>query len=210
MIKDPKTRKILKIVITIILVSASIYLFFNGKALYQTVGYSINPTSFEDSELDSLLASYENSPSLITASGVEGQVAEGWLAYPKLGIEAPIIWGVPIGESTPKMNNGLVHIDSSSRPGGGGTVFISGHSSYYWWQEGKYKEIFANLSKAEVGDKIVIRQDGIFIYEVISVTEVNKNTPIDIKSTNDKEELKLMTCTPLGTDIGRLIVEANL
>ncbi|MFA5158757.1 MAG: sortase [Patescibacteria group bacterium] len=204
------SKKVIKIIVTIIAVIVLVYLFFNGKAVYHLAEYSLNSNKVKNQELLSLLDDEEQFSAEEFSEELQQEISDNSLNYPNLGIVAPIAWGISVEESSSKMNYSLVQIRESSRSGEGGAVLISGHSSYYWWQQGDYKEVFANLGKAKAGDKIVVRNDKTYIYQVVNKYEIDKNKPLEIAGKDEPEVLLLMTCTPLGTDLSRLIVEASL
>ena len=186
-------------------------MLLNIVTISQYVAFLVRPESFTDKELYQVaneVALYQS-----PASG-EGQIdleqlPNNYLAYPRLGIRAPISWDIPEALAVERLAEGLVHIEKTSKPSIGGEILITGHSSYYWWREGNYKNIFANLLKAEKGDKIIIHRDKIYIYSVVGKYQVNGNETLTLESTGE-EVLNLMTCVPLGTDLRRLIVEAKL
>ncbi len=106
------------------------------------------------------------------------------------------------------LKNGVVHYPATSLPGDGGNVVITGHSSYFPWDPGRFKDVFALLHDVEIGDKVLIyyNQDK-YIYEVDNIMEV-KATNIDVLKQTPEERLTLITCTPVGTNLRRLIVTA--
>ncbi len=109
------------------------------------------------------------------------------------------------------LRDGVVHYPFTATPDQYGNVFITGHSSYYPWDKGHYKDIFALLHKLEVGDEYVLYfGEKKYIYRVTDHFEVE---PDDISVLNqpvDKKISTLMTCTPVGTTLRRLIVRGEL
>lgn len=108
------------------------------------------------------------------------------------------------------LQSGVVHYPGTSLPGQTGNVVVTGHSSYFPWDAGRFKDVFALLHEVVEGDKIVVyfEQDK-YVYEV---TEVKVVLPEDIevlKQTPD-DRLTLITCTPVGTNLKRLIVTSKL
>lgn len=134
---------------------------------------------------------------------------ESRLNIPKIGVDAPIIWNVPEEKIIDTLENGLAHYEGTALPGQIGNVFITGHSSYYVWAGGSYKEIFALLNKLESGDKIYLSYNGVqFTYEVVGQKVVSPDNVSVLDQTNDYT-LSLMTCTPVGTNLRRLIITAK-
>lgn len=139
---------------------------------------------------------------------------------PRLDIRAPIHeaagvdfigdWSYVEKQIQKTLQDGVVHFPGTAEPGERGNAFLTGHSSYYPWDPGRYKDIFALLPKIEVGDTIeTYHGEKKFIYRVTDKKEVSpQNT--DVLAPTDDYRLTLMTCTPVGTALHRLIVTAHL
>ncbi len=108
------------------------------------------------------------------------------------------------------LKDGVVHYPGTSSPGQTGNVVITGHSSYFPWDPGRFKDVFALLHDVVEGDKIVVfyNQDK-YLYEVDSIKVVLPENIDVLKQTSD-DRLTLITCTPVGTNLKRLIVSAKL
>lgn len=108
------------------------------------------------------------------------------------------------------LRDGVVHYPGTSLPGQTGNVVITGHSSYFPWDPGRFKDVFALLHDVVEGDKIVVfyNQDK-YLYEVDSIKVVLPENIDVLKQTSD-DRLTLITCTPVGTNLKRLIVSAKL
>jgi len=158
-------------------------------------------------------------PELFVSSEVLGleneyisKINDEWLSIPSLKIDAPVIYLDSLDNDlmSAKLKEGVVHYPNTALPGQRGNVFIFGHSSYYWWDWSKYNSVFANLEGIKKGDKIFIKTNGnIFIYQVIETKVVEKDD-LSVLQQGNGFDLTLMTCTPLGTDLKRFIVEAKL
>lgn len=138
-------------------------------------------------------------------------ISDNHIFIPSTNIDAPIVWRVSDNESAVQsaLQNGVIHIAGTALPGEIGNVFITGHSSNYFWARGNYKNIFALLNRLVVGDLIYIKyQDNVFVYKTISSKVVKPNDLSVIESTNTPT-LTLMTCSPVGTSLYRLIVKAE-
>lgn len=130
------------------------------------------------------------------------------LSIPKISVNAPITWQVSENEILTKLQSGVASYAGTAMPGEQGNVFIFGHSSYYLWAQGNYKSVFALLDNLEVGDKIYIGyQDKTYTYQVTGKEVVNPDN-LEIISSGNGNQLKLMTCVPIGTNLQRLIVTA--
>lgn len=143
------------------------------------------------------------------------------LVIPSLDIHAPIHeaqdidiqknnWQAIEDQVQEALKNGVVHFPGTATPGKQGNAFITGHSSYYPIMPGRYKDVFALLPEIEIGAVIEIWQDQKKLtYQVSDKREVNPSETNVLDQTDD-QRLTLMTCTPLGTALKRLIVTAQL
>jgi len=109
------------------------------------------------------------------------------------------------------LRQGVVHYPFTANPDQYGNVFITGHSSYYPWDEGRYKDIFALLHKLEIGDEYSLYYKGKkYTYRVQEIFEVKPDDVSVLEQPTDQKISTLMTCTPVGTVLKRLIVRAEL
>lgn len=109
------------------------------------------------------------------------------------------------------LRDGVVHYPYTAKPNQFGNVFITGHSSYYPWAKGNYKDIFATLERLNLGDKYFIYFQGKkYTYQVYEIFEVQPYDVSVLEQPLDKKISTLMTCTPVGTTLRRLIVRAEL
>ncbi len=107
------------------------------------------------------------------------------------------------------LKNGVVHYPGTSLPGKTGNTVITGHSSYFPWDPGRFKDVFAVLDQLVLGDRIVVYYDqDKFTYEVKDIDIVLPSDIEVLKQTVD-EKLTLITCTPVGTNLKRLIISAE-
>ncbi len=133
------------------------------------------------------------------------------ITIPAIGVDAPIVY-----ESNPSENailnalqNGVVHYPSTALPGQPGNVAIFGHSSEDWWQLGRYKFIFTLLDKLKQGNQIYITyQSHLYTYTVTD-SQVVQPTDVAVLNPTATPTLTLITCTPIGTSLRRLIITAT-
>ncbi len=105
---------------------------------------------------------------------------------------------------------GVIHYPGTARPGQQGNIVVTGHSSYFPWDPGRFKDVFAVLHDVRKGDQILLyNNQKRYIYEV---SEIKKVWPsdLDVLQPSTDNKLTLITCTPVGTNLKRLIVEAKL
>jgi len=117
-------------------------------------------------------------------------------------------WAALESEMQEALRNGVVHYPGTSLPGQTGNVVVTGHSSYFPWDPGRFKDVFALLHDVVIGDKIVIyyKQDK-YLYEVKDIKIVLPEE-IEVLKQTPQDKLTLITCTPIGTNLKRLIVTA--
>ena len=137
------------------------------------------------------------------------------LTIPSLGITAPIVYAEKNDEKIfqQALKNGVVHFPDTANPGELGNCYIFGHSSDYIWSNGKYKTIFAPLTKIEQGAEITITDNsGKFFKYIVTKTFVTSPTDLSVldQGNNQKRLLTLQTSWPLGTALKRFIVVAEM
>jgi len=139
------------------------------------------------------------------------QIPDNTVVVPSVGISAPISWNISASDDKlihAQLEQGVIQIAGSALPGQHGMVAISGHSSNYVWDKGQYNTIFAPLHKVKVGDEIDVSRAGTtYVYKVSKIYQV-KPTEVSVLSDNQDVGVRLITCTPIGTALRRLVVEA--
>lgn len=140
---------------------------------------------------------------------------ESKLIIPKINVDVPIVFDTtPDYDAQMKaMEKGVAWFGipgANSKPGQVGNTVISGHSSNDIIDAGSYKFIFARLDSLSNGDLVYVNyKNQRYTYqvkkkEVVAPSEVDKLV-YDTK----KPVLTLITCTPLGTSLNRLLVTAE-
>lgn len=108
------------------------------------------------------------------------------------------------------LQNGVVHYPGTADPGQPGNFFITGHSSYFPWAPGIYKSVFARLHELNVGDEYFVYYGGDrFRYIIEEKKEIYPSDVSVLDQPVDKRISTLMTCTPVGTTLRRLIIVAQ-
>ncbi len=156
--------------------------------------------------LDLRPVSYENRI-VIPSIEVNAPVME-----PSLGLDAlkSEDWNALEDQIRSSLLQGVVHYPGTADPGQIGNAFFTGHSSNVFWEQSPYNTVFALLPKLKEGEDIYITFDQVeYHYKVTSKTEVSPKE-VSILKQGDTKELTLMTCTPLGTTLRRLVVKAEL
>lgn len=142
------------------------------------------------------------------------------IIIPRLGSNVPIVsvsdeklltrnWGGLEKDIQDALRSGVVHYPGTPYPNQSGNVVLTGHSSYYPWDPGRFKDVFAVLHQAEIGDEIIVfHNQKKYFYKI---TSINKVLPTEVNVLGDSgdDRLTLITCTPIGTNLKRLIVTAK-
>lgn len=137
------------------------------------------------------------------------------LIIPKINVDVPVIWDTTPDQDAQlaAMTKGVAWFGipgANSKPGQVGNTVLSGHSSNDIIDQGDYKFIFARLDRLEKGDSVFINYQGTrYTY---TVTKKQVVAPTDVNALvykTDKPVLTLITCTPLGTSLNRLLVTAE-
>jgi len=140
---------------------------------------------------------------------------EAKLVIPKINVDVPVFYDVgnDYDSQMSAMKNGLAHFaipGASSHPGQIGNTVIAGHSSNDLLDTGDYKFIFAQLDKLKAGDSIYANYNSKrYTYTVTSKVVVEPNDVDKLTYATTKPILTLVTCTPLGTSLHRLLVIAE-
>jgi LPXTG-site transpeptidase (sortase) family protein len=135
----------------------------------------------------------------------------------KINVTAPMVWSKSDNEKDQlaDLANGVAHFPQTASPGQDGNMIISGHSSNYIWAKGNFNYIFKNLNNLMPGDVVdvkTVQQNGKIITYHYKISEKFTTVPNDARIFEDSGSpvLTLSTCWPLGTNLRRLIVKAEL
>jgi sortase A len=137
------------------------------------------------------------------------------LIIPKLNINVPTIYGVgtDYNDQMAAMVNGVANFPipgANSVPGQVGNTVFAGHSSNDITDVGSYKYIFAKLDQLTIGDNIYINYHSKrYVYTVTKTQVVDPTDVSALVYPTTKPILTLITCTPLGTALHRLLVTAE-
>jgi len=129
-----------------------------------------------------------------------------------INVSAPIHWDTAFDETIlqNQLKSGVIQLAGTAKPGEKGAVVIFGHSSNYPWVKGDYNTIFASLSQVKNGQEIVIQYNDVtYRYQVEKSYEVQPTDLSVLSSTGQDGTLRIITCTPVGTSLRRLVVEAK-
>lgn len=137
------------------------------------------------------------------------------LVIPKINVNVPIVWDTTPDQKSQMaaMENGIAWFGipgANSKPGQIGNTVLSGHSSNDFIDGGSYKFVFALLDRLKDGDVFYIHYEGIRYTYTVTRTEVVEPTDVGaLIYKTDKPVVTLITCTPLGTALNRLLITAE-
>ena len=133
---------------------------------------------------------------------VSGTGIMGYITIPRIGVELPVYHGTSDGV----LQVAAGHLEGSSLPvGGAGThAVISAHRGL------PSAKLFTNLDQLEVGDTFTITVlDRVLTYEVDQISIVLPTETDNLKVTEGRDYVTLMTCTPYGINSHRLLVRGR-
>ncbi|MGD0976874.1 MAG: sortase [Minisyncoccia bacterium] len=162
-----------------------------------------------------------SSPTLGSPAPVKKYVSDSSAGYtisiPTIGITAPVVLEKSLDPNVilNRLSDGVVHYSDSPLPGEEGTSVILGHSSAYPWYKGKYGSVFALLGKLKNGDAVIITNGSkTLVYKVSDILIFNplsNNSRIqEISQSDNRSSVLLVSCWPVGTNLKRIAVRADL
>lgn len=128
-----------------------------------------------------------------------------YISIPKINARSPIVENVdPFSknEYQEALKKGVAQAKGMSN-------FLFAHSSLPPWEMTRTNTPFLRLGELKNGDQIIVHKNGQdIIYSVVDKKEVWPNQ-VGILLDNKKDQLILQTCSPIGTDLKRLLVFAK-
>lgn len=186
-----------------------------GPTIYSKVSYYFFASSIKEKNINmGLPVSSPDYQTIAPQMGVDNKLIsqESKIIIPKISVEAPIVFPQKADNKLilDSLQNGVALYPGTAFPGRAGNVFITGHSSYYWWSGGKYNRIFAVLDKLVANDLVYVYHEGKeYVYKVRdSIVVLPSQT--EVLNPTASATLSLMTCVPVGTNLKRLVVRADL
>lgn len=139
--------------------------------------------------------------------------SEPKIIIPKIGVEVPVVYDEPkVDEASYQraLERGVVRLGNTANPGTKGNVVIGGHSSNNVFNAGKYKYVFVNLRRLEVGDIFYLNYQGVrYTYKITVAKKIVAPTDVSALVQTETPTVTLFTCDPPGTNINRLVVQAE-
>lgn len=215
------TRILIRIVLCVAIISASMYPFFSDYLLQQKQQQQISKydKTKKTSEKNYLSMFYKKATKDKTTDPFsdsntkktkdnEVDVAKeslntiAVLSIPKINEVLPVYDNT----STVALENGIGLLENTSPPNGGkGThSVLTGHSGM------SLDRLFTNLYKLKKNDKFYIKVNGeIHAYQVDQIKKVLPDNLKYLKIEKDKDLVTLVTCTPLFSNTHRLLVRGH-
>ncbi|MCX6728733.1 MAG: sortase [Candidatus Saccharibacteria bacterium] len=200
--KIKKSRHFLPIISGLIVVMIFIFLQYNSFIVSNVMAY-VSPGNIDPQNI-------VIDPNADTTVGPEPK-----LIIPKINVDVPVIYdiGNDYNSQMAAMAKGVAQFaipGANSHPGQVGNTVIAGHSSNDLFDGGDYKFIFAQLDKLNVGDTIYANYNSVrYTYIVTKKQVVSPNDVSSLVYPTTKPILTLLTCTPVGTALNRLLITAE-
>ena len=144
--------------------------------------------------------------------GVSNQLIDSnqstyYLSIPKLNIKDAV---VTLGSMDLKKS--LIQYPQTALPGQLGNTVVFGHSVLpQFFSPKNYLTIFSTLYKLKQGDEIILQYDrSVYKYVIEEMFEVKPTNLSVLEQRFDDKTLTLITCSPPGTYLRRLIIKAKL
>ncbi|HNZ84281.1 MAG TPA: sortase [Candidatus Woesebacteria bacterium] len=152
---------------------------------------------------------FVNSPDLpsLNSQTIDTSVNSYYLTIPKLKINKALV-----NLGTMDLEKSLVQYPQTALPGHFGNTVVFGHSVLpQFFSPKNYLTIFSTLYKLEQGDEIIVEYDkSTYKYIVEEMFEVKPTNLSVLDQRFDDKILTLITCSPPGTYLRRLIIRASL
>ena len=201
--KVRKSRHFMPAIAAITVMVLFLFLQYN-RVLFANVAAYVSPGDMDPSTL------------VVDPSAAVDVGPEPKLIIPKITVQVPIVWDAIASDQNSlnaAMDRGVAWFNipgANAHPGEKGNFVVSGHSSNDWLDKGDYKFIFARLEQLSVGDTIYVNYNSKRYTYTITNTQVVKPTDVGaLIGDNSKPRITLVTCTPLGTALNRLLVFAD-
>jgi sortase A len=198
--KVRKSRHFLPIVSALAVMLVFAFLQYN-RVIFAAVDAYVAPGSMSNSAL------------IVDPTATNAVGPDPVLIIPRISVEVPIIWTADASSQdslNDAMNKGVAWFNingASAKPGEVGNFVLSGHSSNDWFDQGNYKFIFARLDQLAEGDTVYVNYNSTRYTYQITKKEVVKPTDVSaLTQATTKPTITLVTCTPLGTALNRLLV----
>lgn len=150
---------------------------------------------------------FVNDQDNLNTSLSQTQKTEYYISIPKLKIDSAV---VKIGSLD--LKSSLIQYPQTALPGQFGSPVVFGHSVLpQFFNPKSYLTIFSTLYTLKQGDQILINFDNIeYKYLVEEMYEILPTDLSVLEQRFDGRYLTLITCTPPGTYLRRLVIKARI
>lgn len=152
--------------------------------------------AFSDDQLNSAFSSYNE---LLNLNG-DGTMC--YIEIPAIAVKLPVAHGTEAGT----LESAIGHVVGTSLPiGGSGThAVLSGHSGMAG------QKMFTDLHELKAGDMVYIHiLNEVLAYAVETTEAVLPEDTTGLSIAQGKDQLTLITCTPIGVNTHRLLVHCS-
>ena len=199
--KTRRVRKLIPIFAGLLVVLVILFLQYNRMIFAPIMAY-VSPGNVSSSSIEAI------DPTI-----TQNVSPEPRLIIPKLNVDVPVSFGIPLSQVNQAMVDGVAHYriaGASAFPGQIGNLVITGHSAGDVYSSNPYKYIFSGLERLDDGDLIYVNyQSARYTYKVFRKEVVEPSDVAALVIDTEKPILTLVTCTPLGTSRYRLLVFAE-
>ncbi len=129
------------------------------------------------------------------------------LSIPKLRLDHAVV-----RSDHTDLKQSLIHYAGTALPGNLGNTVIFGHSVLpQFYNPANYLTIFSTLHTLKPGDTMEVMADGAtYTYKITQMYEAMPDDLSPLAQTYADRQLTLITCTPPGTYLRRLIIKARM
>ncbi|HSX28884.1 MAG TPA: sortase [Candidatus Saccharimonadales bacterium] len=179
-----------------------LFLQFN-RTLVAQAKYFISPGTLTNDSSSIII-----NPSTVASVGQDPRII-----IPKINVDVPVVYDEPSYDDKKiqkALQRGVVHYGTSAVPGQSGNDVIVGHSSNDLFDPGGYKFAFVLIDHLNNGDIFMLNYQGKrYVYKVYNKAVISPTDFSLININPDKPVVTLITCTPPGTALKRLVVQAE-
>lgn len=178
------------------------------------------PESEEPQELMEMSKDPEEQKSQVPPLALDIAPPDMRVVIPRINKNVPVItvssealinreWGKLEEQILDALRDGVVHYPGTAFPGQEGNIVVTGHSSYFPWDPGRFKDVFALLHDVRIGDSIYMYYKQKKYEYTVYETKIVLPTQVDVLTQAGDTRLTLITCTPVGTNLKRLVILAK-
>jgi len=179
---------------------------FNQK--FQKTSIDVSAKELDSADYSLISSWFETNPDQSLETGkTSGATTQYSLAIPKLDINHALV-----RTDSQDLKKSLIQYPNTAPPGQLGNTVIFGHSVLpQFFEPQNYYTLFSTLYTLKLADPIYLAYDGItYTYRIEDIFEVPPTDLSVLEQRFDQRSLTLITCTPPGTYLKRLIIKARI